>query len=229
VIINVADYTPEINSAYSDIMSAGAGITIGRAAITGYDPVTEQSTFYEGRVSGSMSTTDTLLTLTDMTGEFSDVGIVQIGNEVMAFSGNSSGVLSITDRGYNSTTAGSHGSGDFVYFLWELDETYGLLKDVKQSDIDGTNIKTGDKIFLVPSKSLTFTPDTNCRIKQGNYGWGIVDVATIEPGGDIILYYLRSRRFHQNYPNIPISTGQDKQFVVFDGIQTLLDGITCVW
>ncbi len=225
----MADYTSDINSAYADIKSAGAAIVIGKAAINGFDPVTEQSEFYEGKTSASMATADLSVTVTDMTGTFAETGLIQIGSEVISYSGNSSGVLTLTDRGFNSTTPTSHNAAETAYFLWELNESYGLLKDVKQSDIDGTNIKTGDKIFLVPSKTLTFTPDTNCRIRQGNYGWGIVDISTLEPGGDTILYYLHSRRFHQNYPNIPISMGQDKQIVVFGGINALLDGVQCVW
>lgn len=71
-------------------------------------------------------------------------------------------------------------------------ESTGLLVGIKQRDIDGTVIKQGDQMLLMPPQGIP-QPTTSDRILIGCTKYSVEDVEAVEPAGVPALYILRVR------------------------------------
>lgn len=73
-----------------------------------------------------------------------------------------------------------------------------VFLDYEQKEIDGTDIKSGDKQVLMFAKGVRNTPKSGNKIvelpKHGGATWNIVSVEALKPGEDVVMYTLQVRR-----------------------------------
>lgn len=93
-----------------------------------------------------------------------------------------------TENPITGSTTGATASADY--------STYALITNYGDREIDGTNIKVGDKNFLVPALNLDIIPCATDVITEGNNTWTIVKITTIDPGGsgNELLYKIQCRK-----------------------------------
>ena len=63
----------------------------------------------------------------------------------------------------------------------------------RNSEIDGTLIKRGDKQALVPAVGLTITPTVKDQFVLGDVVHAIQAVDEVSPGGTVVVYRLQVR------------------------------------
>jgi len=81
---------------------------------------------------------------------------------------------------------------------WPTQKLKMVFLDYEQKEIDGTNIKSGDKKVLMFAKGVKYQPNTSDQIvelpKHGGKTWNIVDVDKLQPGEEVVMYTLQVRR-----------------------------------
>lgn len=93
-----------------------------------------------------------------------------------------------TESPITGTSSGATAEADY--------STYALITDYKDREIDGTNIKIGDKLFVSPALNLDIVPVATDQITEGSNSWKIINVKTIAPGGsgNEVLYKIQCRK-----------------------------------
>lgn len=61
-------------------------------------------------------------------------------------------------------------------------------------DIDGTRILATDKKVLLAKGNMTITPTLSDLLKIGGEPHRIIDIRTLAPGGQVVLWTLQCRR-----------------------------------
>lgn len=77
------------------------------------------------------------------------------------------------------------------------DETYAVSKGYKEKHIDGTIVRQGDKMFLIPALLPTgdaLAVDQADKVIQGGTSWNIVNIEEVGPDGTAILYKVQARQ-----------------------------------
>lgn len=75
-----------------------------------------------------------------------------------------------------------------------------VFLDYEQKFIDGTKIKAGDQQVLMFAKGVQYAPTTKDKIIEKPKGstpsktWNIMEVETVQPGEEPVLFILRVRR-----------------------------------
>lgn len=70
-----------------------------------------------------------------------------------------------------------------------------VITDYNKNEIDGTMIKTGDRLgLLAPQTDLTRAPKTGDSVTDGGETLSIVNVLEIKPGDTTLLYKLQLRK-----------------------------------
>lgn len=75
--------------------------------------------------------------------------------------------------------------------------TYAVIKEYSEKYIDGKMIRTGDKEFLIPSyisSKVDLVISQEHKITKGAILWNIVNIKSIAPSDDPILYKVQARR-----------------------------------
>lgn len=70
-----------------------------------------------------------------------------------------------------------------------------LFKNYSRKEVDGTLIKTGDKLALLANETaLTRAPKNGDKFTDGSETYTIKDVREIQPGDTVLLYEMQVRR-----------------------------------
>jgi len=69
-----------------------------------------------------------------------------------------------------------------------------LLTNYNKRDVDGTLIKSGDKLGLLAPSGLTRAPKTDDKVTDGGESFTVKNVETIQPGDTVLLYKLQLRK-----------------------------------
>lgn len=81
------------------------------------------------------------------------------------------------------------GEENLLYSVTGIDQQY------KQSEIDGTLIKTGDKKILLTAET---EPEQGDYLTDGLSRWNIITITPVKPANDVLLYSLQVRLGGQN-------------------------------
>ncbi|EJJ4071334.1 hypothetical protein VQ248_004496 [Salmonella enterica] len=81
------------------------------------------------------------------------------------------------------------GEDSLLYSVTGIDQQY------RQSEIDGTLIKTGDKKILLTAETA---PEQGDYLTDGLYRWNIITITPVKPANDVLLYSLQVRLGGQN-------------------------------
>jgi hypothetical protein len=75
--------------------------------------------------------------------------------------------------------------------------TFGVSKDYKQEEVDNTQVKYGDKRYIVPAYGLPrfdqYVNTNTVNIELNGQVLPVFRVKTLEPGGVALLYYFQVR------------------------------------
>lgn len=69
----------------------------------------------------------------------------------------------------------------------------GLTQDYTTREIDGTNIKYGDKKVLVSASNLAIAPTMNDLLIVGSLTYTVISVSALAPGEIPVLYTVQAR------------------------------------
>ncbi|EJJ3922885.1 hypothetical protein NI479_005018 [Salmonella enterica] len=81
------------------------------------------------------------------------------------------------------------GEDSLLYSVTGIDQQY------RQSEIDGTLIKTGDKKILLTAETA---PEQGDYLTDGLSRWNIITITPVKPANDVLLYSLQVRLGGQN-------------------------------
>ncbi|EKB5404246.1 hypothetical protein OOP60_004697 [Salmonella enterica] len=81
------------------------------------------------------------------------------------------------------------GEESLLYSVTGIDQQY------RQSEIDGTLIKTGDKKILLTAETV---PEQGDYLTDGLSQWNIITITPVKPANDVLLYSLQVRLGGQN-------------------------------
>lgn len=81
------------------------------------------------------------------------------------------------------------GEESLLYSVTGIDQQY------RQSEIDGTLIKTGDKKILLTAETV---PEQGDYLTDGLSRWNIITITPVKPANDVLLYSLQVRLGGQN-------------------------------
>ncbi|EHJ8972248.1 hypothetical protein G6S35_004242 [Salmonella enterica] len=81
------------------------------------------------------------------------------------------------------------GEESLLYRVTGIDQQY------RQSEIDGTLIKTGDKKILLTAETV---PEQGDYLTDGLSRWNIITITPVKPANDVLLYSLQVRLGGQN-------------------------------
>ncbi|EJA5988805.1 hypothetical protein OD507_005288 [Salmonella enterica] len=81
------------------------------------------------------------------------------------------------------------GEDSLLYSVTGIDQQY------RQSEIDGTLIKTGDKKILLTAETV---PEQGDYLTDGLSRWNIITITPVKPANDVLLYSLQVRLGGQN-------------------------------
>ncbi|EMD2987117.1 hypothetical protein ACK842_004598 [Salmonella enterica] len=81
------------------------------------------------------------------------------------------------------------GEDSLLYSVTGIDQQY------RQSEIDGTLIKTGDKKILLTAETA---PEQGDYLTDGLSRWNIITITPVKPASDVLLYSLQVRLGGQN-------------------------------
>jgi len=70
----------------------------------------------------------------------------------------------------------------------------GVKLRYKNTDIDGTLVRSGDLRILLSVAGLTVTPESTDTITVSGVDWKIIDVKPLEPAEIVVLYELQIRK-----------------------------------
>jgi len=70
----------------------------------------------------------------------------------------------------------------------------GVKLRYKNTDIDGTLVKSGDLRVLLSVEGLTIVPESTDIIVVSGASWKIIDVKPLEPAETVVLYELQVRK-----------------------------------
>jgi len=76
----------------------------------------------------------------------------------------------------------------------DLHTVTGVKLRFKNTDIDGTLVKSGDLRILLSVEGLTVIPESTDTIMISGIDWKIIDVKPLEPAEIVVLYELQVRR-----------------------------------
>lgn len=66
--------------------------------------------------------------------------------------------------------------------------------DYKQSEIDGDNVRQGDRRYLLAALNLTSPPKTDDLLGDGTTTLRVVSVVSVQPGDTGIVYAVQCRK-----------------------------------
>ena len=75
--------------------------------------------------------------------------------------------------------------------------SYGVIvviMDYRNSEIDGTVVKQGDKRIYLSTDGLTVVPATSDTITLDGAVHSVIDVRPMSPGGTVVYYEIQARR-----------------------------------
>ena len=70
----------------------------------------------------------------------------------------------------------------------------GVFTSYKKTEVDGIDIKRGDKKLLVYAEGISQDLSDFDEVRDGTQDWAIIDVDTIQPSSLILIYKLQVRR-----------------------------------
>ena len=69
--------------------------------------------------------------------------------------------------------------------------TIGLFQRIPNSIIDGTRIKTGDKLIVIDG---SYAPTIDQAVVIGSGEWSIEEIEEVNPAGTDLVYFVRIRK-----------------------------------
>lgn len=72
--------------------------------------------------------------------------------------------------------------------------TRGLFLDYKDSLIDGTNVKRGDRRLYLKIKGISYVAAIGDTVVAGTDRYAVVNFKTIELGGAVVIFILQVRK-----------------------------------
>ena len=69
--------------------------------------------------------------------------------------------------------------------------TKGIEQTIKSELIDGTRIKTGDRLFVLGN---SFAPTVDDDVLIGAVAWSIINVRPVSPAGTDLVYFVQVRK-----------------------------------
>lgn len=69
--------------------------------------------------------------------------------------------------------------------------TIGLFQRIPNNIIDGTRIKTGDRLIVIDS---SYVPTINQSVVISNTEWSIQEIEEVNPAGTDLVYFVRIRK-----------------------------------
>ena len=69
--------------------------------------------------------------------------------------------------------------------------TIGLFQRIPNSLIDGTRIKTGDRLIVIDN---SYEPSMNENVVIGSGIWSIQEIEEVNPAGTGLVYFVRIRK-----------------------------------
>lgn len=67
----------------------------------------------------------------------------------------------------------------------------GVLANYKTSLVDGTRIKTGDRLLILDTSQA---PETSDRVKIGTAEWSIVNMKAVKPADTPLVHFVQVRQ-----------------------------------
>jgi hypothetical protein len=194
----MADYTSDKISAYNDIVSAGTPITFRRKNSGTYNPSLDITVAATAQLNGAIDDVATSLTISGVVGTFPTTGgTIWIDREKIYYSVLTGFVLSPVTRGYGGTENRAHLDLADVYLEADSAYTdyngYAVLTEVAEDQVEGTNIRIGDRIFIVPAYNLSIVPTQADTVLINSIEYMITIVKKIAPSDDVIIYKIYTR------------------------------------
>jgi hypothetical protein len=104
----------------------------------------------------------------------------------------------IADKGRSVTlrrSANTYNPATDTYTASSTDFTVkAVFTEFRQSEIDATLIKRGDKKLLIAAADLSSAPEPNDIIIDGSTQYRVIDLMSVEPGDAAILYKVQVRK-----------------------------------
>ena len=169
---------------------------------------------FTSTLSSSINTSVTSLTMASST-SFPSSGTVLIDNELITYTGNSSGTLSGLTRGASGTTAATHSSGATVtdasqFFAWNAAASGDVITDPGLWTLDNF----GNVLLASVFNGKTFSWDSNASNATNNRAT-IVTGAPTASRSMIVSAPDRHLVFFGTETTIGTSTTQDEMFIRF--------------
>jgi len=190
------DYRASAISAAKAVFKNGAPIYVRRSVPASYDATTGKNAFPGALLNGSISATDTIITLMTSTGAWLNVGgVVKVGSEYIYYAYKQGSQLFECMRGYAGSTPAIQSTGSPVTLTFQDFLGYSIIGGYSDFFINGTSIKAGDKKFTVPASGLACIPNQSDKIVDpAGTAYTIINVEQVAPGGVTILYKVQGRK-----------------------------------
>jgi hypothetical protein len=195
----MADYTSDKISAYNDIVAAGTPITFRRKTTGTYNPSIDVMVAASAQLNGAINNIVNTFLLKTVTGTFPATGgTIWIDREKMYYGAYAALTMSSVTRGYGGTEERSHLDSANVYL--EADATYtdyssyAVITECKEDQIDGTVIRIGDRVLLVPAYNLSIVPNQADTVLIDSVEYIITLIKKIAPSNDPIIYKIFTRK-----------------------------------
>jgi hypothetical protein len=177
---------------------------------------------FTSTLSSGINTSVTSLTMASST-SFASSGTVQIGNELITYTGNSGGTLSGLTRGANGTTAATHSSGATVtdasnYFAWNSAASGDIVTDPGLWSLDNF----GNKVVATIFNGETFTWDSNAD-NATNTRATIASGAPTASRDMLVSTPDRHLVFFGTETTIGTKSTQDEMFIRFSSQEDITD------
>lgn len=89
-----------------------------------------------------------------------------------------------TKQSYDPVTGVASGSSPDI-------TTVGLFQRIPNTVIDGTRIKTGDKLLVIDG---SYAPTIDQAVVIGSGEWSIEEIEEVNPAGTDLVYFVRIRK-----------------------------------
>jgi hypothetical protein len=96
-----------------------------------------------------------------------------------------------------TATLTKYASSGTVYAPTRSSTGYGVIvviMDYRNSEIDGTLVRQGDKKIYLSTDGLTVTPAASDEITLESVVHSVIDVKPLSPGGTVVYYEIQARR-----------------------------------
>jgi len=177
---------------------------------------------FTSTLSSGINTSVTSLTMASST-SFASSGTVQIGSELITYTGNSGGTLSGLTRGANGTTAATHSSGATVtdasnYFAWNSAASGDIVTDPGLWSLDNF----GNKVVATIFNGETFTWDSDAS-NATNTRAAIASGAPTASRDMLVSTPDRHLIFFGTETTIGTKSTQDEMFIRFSSQEDITD------